>query len=62
MPKNYCFAAKKVYPSDEGIHIEHYIEEEAQAAYEDALRKNKNVTIDGVALTLHFPPRKNHLT
>jgi hypothetical protein len=61
MPNNYGFAAKKVYPSDKGIHIEHY-NEEAKAAYEDALRKNKNVTIDGMVLTWHFPPRKNHRT
>lgn len=61
MPNNYGFAAKKVYPSSEGIHIEHYTEEEAKAAYEDALRKNKNVTIDGVVLTWHLPPRKNNL-
>lgn len=62
MPNNYGFAAKKVYFSDKGIHIEHYTEEEAKAAYEDALRKNKNVTIDGVVLTWHLPLRKNHLT
>ncbi|OKH52674.1 hypothetical protein NIES2101_13615 [Calothrix sp. HK-06] len=62
MPNNYGFAAKKVYPSDKGIHIEHYTEEEAKAAYEDALRKNKNVTIDGVVLAWHLPPRKNHFT
>ena len=32
-------------------------EEEAKAAYQDALRKNKNVTIDGVVLTWHFPSK-----
>ncbi len=54
MLTNYGFTARRVYPSSDGIAIEHYTEREAKAAYQDAISKNKSVTLDGLVLTWHF--------
>ena len=62
MSTNYEFAAKRVYPSIDGICIEHYTEREAKAAYQDAQRKNKTVTLDGLILTWHFKPSRVQLS
>lgn len=48
------FAIKSVYPSELGMHIEHYTEVEAQAAYTDAKSKGMNVRLDGSILTWQF--------
>lgn len=62
MPNNYGFAAKRVYPSEQGLHFEHYTEAEAQAAYEDAKSRGiNNIELDGVILTWKFyNPRSPH--
>ncbi len=62
MSTNYDFAAKRVYPSLDGICIEHYTESEAKAAYQDAQRKNKSVTLNGLVLTWHFKPSRVQLS
>ncbi len=48
------FLLKYVYPSELGLHIEHYTEAEAKAAYEHAKSKGANVRLDGVILTWQF--------
>lgn len=56
------FAFKHVYPSELGLHIEHYTEAEAKAAYEDAKSKGMNVRLDGLILTWQFyNPRKSEM-
>lgn len=56
------FAAKRVYPSDCGLHIEHYTETEAQAAYADAKSRGiNNVELDGLVLIWKFPNRKANI-
>lgn len=56
------FAAKNVYPSELDLHIEHYTEEEAKAAYEDAKSKGANVRLDGLIITFRFyNPRKSEV-
>ena len=53
------FAVKHVYPSELGLHIEHYTKAEAKAAYEDAKSKGMKVRLDGLILTWQFyNPRK----
>jgi hypothetical protein len=56
MLTNDGFTARRVYPSPDGLAIEHYTEDDALAAYQDAIRKNKTVTLDGLVLTWHFKP------
>lgn len=52
---NSGFAAKRVYPSEQGLHFEHYTEADAQAAYTDAKSRGiNNVEIDGLILTWKF--------
>ena len=49
------FAAKHVYPSPLGLHIEHYTTTEAQAAYADAKSRGiNNVELNGLILTWKF--------
>lgn len=57
------FAAKRVYPSEQGLHIEHYTETEAQAAYVDAKSKGMNVELNGLVMTwkFHNPKVNPHL-
>ncbi len=59
---NSGFAAKRVYPSEQGLHIECYTEAEAQAAYEDAKNRGiNNVEVDGCVYTWKFyNPRSLH--
>ena len=54
MQNNYGFATKRVYPSEEGLHFEHYTQEEAEIAYIDALGKGANVELNGIILTWKF--------
>jgi hypothetical protein len=58
------FAAKHVYPSELGLHIEHYTEAEARAAYEDAKSRGiNNVRLDGLILTgLVYNPRQSEMS
>ncbi len=42
MSNNHRFAAKRVYPSEQGLHFELYTEAEAQAAYKDAKSRGIN--------------------
>lgn len=49
------FAAKHVYPSPLGLHIEHCTTQEAQAAYADAKSRGiNNVELNGLILTWKF--------
>ncbi len=63
MDERRTFAAKYVYPSELGLHIEHYTEAEARAAYEDAKSRGiNNVRLDGLILTwMVFNPRKSEV-
>lgn len=54
MDNNHGFAFKHVYPSELGLHIEHYTLWEARAAYVDAKSKGMNVRLDGSILTWQF--------
>lgn len=56
------FAIKSVYPSEQGLHLEHYTEAEAQAAYKDAKSRGiNNVELDGLILTWKvYNPRSSH--
>jgi hypothetical protein len=55
------FGAKRVYPSEEGLHFELYTQAEAQAAYDDAKNRNVSVELNGLILTWKFPnPKKSH--
>ncbi len=60
MPTEYGFIAKKVYPSQEGLHFEHYTEEEALLSYEDARKKGKNVALNGLIMTWYFPVKSKN--
>ncbi|GJD20384.1 hypothetical protein RIVM261_053400 [Rivularia sp. IAM M-261] len=51
---NQGFAAKNVYPSEQGLHIECSSQEEAQAAYADCKQKGMNVELDGTTVTWRF--------
>lgn len=48
------FAAKRIYPSEQGLHIEHYDNAQAQAAYADAKRVGADVELNGLVLTWKF--------
>ncbi len=48
------FPAKNVYPSEIGIHIECYSEEDAEAAYFDCKSKGMNVEFDGTTVIWKF--------
>lgn len=49
------FAARKVYSSEEGLHIEMYSLTDAEAAYLDAKTRGiNNVKLDGLVLTWQF--------
>lgn len=53
------FGAKRVYPSEEGLHFELYTEAEAIDAYNDAKNRNVSVELNGLILTWKFPnPKK----
>lgn len=54
------FAAKSVYPSELGLHIEHHSEDEALKAYTHAKNQGMTVRLDGAVMTWQFyNPRKN---
>lgn len=56
------FVAKRVYPSEQGLHIEHYDDAQAQAAYADAKSVGADVELDGLVLTWKFSnPRSTML-
>jgi hypothetical protein len=48
------FPAKNVYPSEVGIHIECYGEEDALSAYFDCKSKGMNVEFDGTTVIWKF--------
>ena len=54
------FVAKRVYPSEKGIHIEFATVEEARICYEDSLRRGiTSNELDGLTITKKF--KKNQL-
>ncbi len=57
------FGAKRVYPSEQGLHIECYTEAQAQAAYADATSKGiSNIELDGLVLIWKPPAQKYRRT
>jgi hypothetical protein len=46
------FQALKVYPSEQGLHIEFVSEAEAKAFYEQGKSTGSRVAIDGVTVTV----------
>ena len=54
------FATKQVYPSEQGLHFEHYTEEEALAAYKDAKSRGiNNIELTGLVVVWKFSNPKN---
>lgn len=54
------FAAKRVYPSEKGIHIEFATEAEARECYEDSLRRGiTSNELDGLTVTKRFEKKIN---
>lgn len=64
LAQNQGFSAKNVYPSEEGLHIECYNNEDAQAAYNDCQSKGMSVELNGVIITwkFHNPKKPVHLS
>jgi hypothetical protein len=58
---NQGFAAKNLYPSESGLHIECCTKEEAQAAYADCNSKGMNVELDGTTIIWKFHNPKTSL-
>lgn len=53
------FLAKRVYPSEKGIHVEFATEAEARACYEDSLSRGiTSNELDGNVMTKRFPKKK----
>lgn len=54
------FAAKRVYPSNKGIHIEFATVEEARVCYEDSLRRGiTSNELDGLTVIKKFKKKIN---
>jgi hypothetical protein len=53
-PNEKGFAAKNVYPSEIGMHIECYTKEDAEAAYFDCKLKKMNVELNGATIIWKF--------
>lgn len=63
MSNNHRFAAKRVYPSEQGLHFELYTEAEAQAAYKDAKSRGiNNVVYAFVTRALHAQAKRSNVS
>ena len=57
------FIAKRVYPSERGIHIEFATEAEAKECYEDSLSRGiTSNELDGNVVIKRFPKKKPALS
>ena len=58
MQKSYNFVARRIYPSDKGLHMEFATESEAKAFYEDGLSRGiTNNEICGLTVIKKFKTR-----
>ena len=61
MQHDYGFVAKRVYPSEKGLHIEFNSEEEAQAFCRDGRSRGiTNHELDGNTVIKKFPVRASN--